>query len=737
MFNKIAGFTLNSSDKNNSFTETYIAQASSSKERLAGKLFILSDIVGNQNDCQKLSAFIISTLDELYYNDEKIILREKLDKIKIENIFESALSKANEKIYQFLEEEKLIDRLENINLFAGVIFNEEVYFSQAGSSQTMVLYKKNKLYEFMPVSSQDEALQKINYREIFSSLVSGNVPPGSFFIVSNEALAEYITTETLKEVICVLPPMSAIFQIKNKLKEINNRVSFAGIIVKNNFGQVDSDSSSTNVVNVQYSEEKTSNILSTAGALSHKKIKTLFTNLFLKLKPKKKDPRIVASPKKNNENNIIKNDKEVKKVKPKVLNLKDKIIFGKKPGLFSSIKKILPISYLKNRDNWHFSGKNFSKKNKAILVIVLLLILTFSINIILSKQKSKKIAKQEQYQEEVSQIEQKQNQIDSYLLYKNEDSAKTLIKESYALIESLNRESKLEEENYNKYISKHQTQLEAVRHATSPNYTEVITLAQDASVASFGLNSEGLIYVSDSKNKKIYLVNIENKNLQSLDIVSDNDLSLKFTLTDRYNNLYFLNNSNFTQLLMPEKTINSLSYELPSDAGEISAASSFLDNFYLFDKDNKQLYKYLKSNSNISFSTNWLNSTSSLDDLDITDIAIDGSIYFLTKNGDVKKFYTGDVSDFKINSVEPNIENAEKLIISGNFLYIFEPQANRLIKYGFTDESPVDRHEAKFISQYEIKNLDNLENIVIAEDNKSAYLLANKKIYLLSLENIE
>ncbi|MCF7820793.1 MAG: hypothetical protein K9M44_05015 [Candidatus Pacebacteria bacterium] len=735
MFNKIAGFTLNSTEKNNSFTETYISQPDSAKERLAGKLFVLTDITGPLADCKSFSSFIIETLNSLYYNDEKILMREKLDNVRVENIFESILSKANEKIYQFLEEQKLLEKLEDINLLAGIAHDDEVHFSQAGSSKAFVLYKKEKQYEFMPVSTEDDD-KKIRYNEIFSSLVSGSVPPGSFFIVSNEALAEYITTETLKEIITILPPISAIEQIKNRLKQINSRVSFAGIIIKNNFGQIDPESSqsSANVVNVQYAEEKTSSILSTAGVLSGKKVKKFFKLLSTKIKPKKKDPRIVSAPKKETETQEIKTSepekKSTKKIKLAPINLKDKIVFRKKPGIFSSLKKILPISYLKNRNNWRWHTPNFSKKNKAILIVVLALLLIFSINLMISKQKEKRLAQEEAYRQEIALIEQKQNQVDSYLLYKNEDSAKELLKESLTLINSLPKEEPVEQENYNKYLAKYEAQIDQIRHASSPQYTEVMTLPQDALLSAFGLTSDGLIYASDSQNKKIYLVTADTKNLQSLDVPSENVLSLNFGLSDRYNNLYFVNNSSFTQLLLEDKTLNSLTYQLPAEAGEITAGSSWFDNFYLFDNGKKQLYKYNKSNSDISFLNNWLKSSEGLEGLDIKDVAIDGNIYFLARSGEIKKFYTGEELEFSIDSTEPAIENAEKLIIQEDWLYIFEPTAKRLLKYKISGDSG---EKAEFVEQFEIINLNELQDIAISSDNNSAYLLADNKIYLLNL----
>ena len=68
---------------------------------------------------------------------------------------------------------------------------------------------------------------------IFSSVISGEVPLGSYFIFASESLPEYISGLELVKIITKLPPIVAAEQIKNVLSKINNYVPFLGIIIKN------------------------------------------------------------------------------------------------------------------------------------------------------------------------------------------------------------------------------------------------------------------------------------------------------------------------------------------------------------------------------------------------------------------------------------------------------------------------------------------------------------------------
>ncbi|NCD00871.1 hypothetical protein EOL94_02175 [bacterium] len=753
MFNKIASFTLNSEEKSNIYTNVFVSQPNSVKEGLAGKLFILTELEGKNSEIIKFTEFLITTLEDLYYNDEKISIREKLNNLRVENIFETVLSKLNEKLYNFIQEEDLIDKIEKFNIIIGVSYNDEIHFAQIGNNKAFVLFKKNDTYDFLPIGEESDN-EKIKYSEMFDSLVSGQIPPGSFFITANEALAEYITTETLKEVITILPPISAAEQIKNNLQQINGRVPFSGIIIKNTFGQIDTEISRQNstTTNLNYAEEKTSNILSNSVSLNIAKVGKSIKNSIYKLKRKenKKDNEEISKPngyqnidkenveyEKNLQNekkiiNPIENKEEKKHLSAKDIGLKDKIFVGKKPSPFNIIKKATPLAYLFNKDNWRGKKFKLNRSGKIILISILLIIFIFSANLMVSRQKAKKQAILEAYNNKISQIEQKQNQIDSYLLYKNEDSAKSLLKENEELINSLPREQEQQEKTYQEYINKYQEQIDKVKKVVENNTEEVISLAKDSDIEEISLINDKL-YALDKNGSVIYTINPDEKNLDTKKIEEDIDIKNIKKASIKDDNIYYLSNNKLLNFDTKNKELSVINYSLPENINNFSDSETWSSYIYLLDGDNNQLYQYEKSNNSLSFYKNWLDD-SSISNNPI-DIAIDGNIYFLYSNGNVERFYGSNKEKFEIDLVEPEISSAEKIIIIDKNLYILESAKNRIIKFELDNNGEKRPTKANFIAQFKINVEQETIKDVVIKNNSTSYILTSNKIYKLNLNN--
>ena len=82
MYNKIAQIILNSG-KASGASGVFVAQPDSLKESLAGKIFVLGEVGGKKTEGEKIINFIISDLNDNYYNDEKILLRGRIEGLKI------------------------------------------------------------------------------------------------------------------------------------------------------------------------------------------------------------------------------------------------------------------------------------------------------------------------------------------------------------------------------------------------------------------------------------------------------------------------------------------------------------------------------------------------------------------------------------------------------------------------------------------------------------------------------
>jgi hypothetical protein len=740
MPNKIAGFNLNNSPKSLN-SEFYIAQPDGVKESLGGKLFMLLQSDAKRNDLIDLADFLVAGLDKYYYEDEKLILREKLDNLKVENIFEAMLAKINKDFSVYLDDNRNKFDLKTLSLTIGVAYNNEIYFSQIGNNKSFVIYKKEGNYETLKLNqdeSQDEQENKqVLLGSLFSNVISGEIPSGSFFVLCNEALSEYILSETFKGIITNLPPLGASEQIKNKLKEINARVPFSGIIIKNTYGQSEQEnynrSEAEITTSLKQTEDKTAKLLSTAGLVNKDKLKQRFKKLKSLLQPKPKSEKVLIQ--KKDANKEIADKKETEKIDLDVsrLQLKDKIIMKKKPGLVAFFKKFSSLIPLIKKNSWpsapkHKASKilNFRKKEKLIFSGIIALVLIFIVSILIINYQNKVAEEKLAYQEKVENIEKNQNQIESYLLYGNEESAKNLLNETKILIEELPREKVERNEKYLEFKSITEEYAQEIRHVINLDTNQLASLADGSQAQNIAVLDNNL-YLANTNNNELYQINIDSGSTNTINL--DYDASnLSFPAFDNLNNLYYLNNNNtVVQVLLPEQEVNELSLSLPNENAEISATEGYLRFFYVLDKKNSQIYKYNNNTNSLSFNANWINNPKDINEA--VDMEIDSSIFILEKDGKISKFYVGEKEILSIDEVDPAISNATKLFLTDTYAYIYEKETNRVVQFEFSTPA---KESLKFKNQYYFNNLTNISDISVDKDS-NVYILDNNEVYQTSL----
>jgi len=751
MPNKIAGFTLNNSPKTLN-SEFYIAQPDGVKENLGGKLFMLLQSDAKRSELIELADFLVSALDKYYYDDEKILLREKLDNLKVENIFEAMLAKLNIELSNFLKDGKNKVDLKTLSLSIGVTYNNEIYFSQLGNNKAFVIYKKEENYETLKLSQDNDSddedvINKPQLDKLFNNVISGEIPSGSFFVLSNETLSEYISSETFKDIITNLPPLGAAEQIKNKLKEINARVPFSGIIMKNTYGLIENETYTKEEIeasnNLKHTEEKTAKILSTAGLINKDKLQQRFKKIksFLKPKFKPKNVHIAKNEEKPKVENIeseqIENIKEDFKPKNQKILLKDKIFMKKKPGILAFFKKISTLLPSLNKNSWPSAKKinksskilNFKKREKLIISGILVLVLILVTSILVSNYQNKLKEERLAYQDKVNTIEKNQNQIESYLLYDNENSARELLSETDELIENIPKESEARQAKYQDFKDVLEKQYQEVRHVVKIDADKLLNLPNNEKSETIVLVDNNL-YLPAKEVDNLYQINTDSNDVNTIELGYDSE-NLKYPAFDNFNNLYYLFNDKVLQVLLPEQETNLLELDLPVDDAQITALEGYGARFYVLDSNNSQVYRYSNNTSSLSFNTNWVNDSDQL--IEPVDLEIDVSIYFLEKSGNITKLSSGEKEDFSMDTVNPQINNAKKLIFTDEFVYIIEEDMNRLLQFQFADTS---NESLKFKNQYYFNNIDNITDIVV-NNNDLAYILQGSKIYSVDLNSLE
>src|SRR3989339_590633 len=220
MNHKLAQLSLSTSNKAGSTGDIFVAQPDSTKESLAGKLFIIVEINSTKIEGLKIINFLIDNINHNYYQNEKIILRERISTLTVEHIFEAALAKINKNFSEYTRNEKTDIKLKDINITVGIIHENEIYFTNNGKNKIFLIYKSKvqetneKEYQISEIGKQNENDKNQSAsQKLFSNVISGKIPPNGFFLFTNEALPEYIGSNQLTKIITTKEKLSGI--IKN------------------------------------------------------------------------------------------------------------------------------------------------------------------------------------------------------------------------------------------------------------------------------------------------------------------------------------------------------------------------------------------------------------------------------------------------------------------------------------------------------------------------------------------
>lgn len=743
---RIGQLILTPASKNNTISEVFVAEPDSEKEALAGKIFILLEIETKRSDGLKLTNFLINYINNSYYQNEKLVLKEKIPSLRIEHIFESVVSRANKKILEFIKEENIKISTNSLNSTIGLIYNNEIHFSTAGKNRALLIYKKvqdnNKVYKTIDLNKTNASDEEDSKNKLFTNVISGTIPEGSSFIFSNEALPEYLSPKQLSDITIKLPPTSAVEQIKNTLSQINEYISFTGVIIKSSKLTPEETKESQNTpIKIQDSinklndtEQDTENILSPSGNIKIKTYIEKITSVFNRFIPKNKSSETLflkASSKLNSRALRFYFNKIFIFLKSLFINILNFSFYAIKTitnteklrNAFSYTKKSLKYIFISTKNN----SLNLKKRYKVIVLIFIISILGLSYEI--DKVKKEKIQEENriQYEQTKDTIQQKENKAEANLLYSNDDSAKKLLTEIKKLLKDFPQETDEQKESYNNFTKKLNEQLDKVRKVVKITGENAIVNFSDVNKNSKVNNIaflNGNIYASDSDQNSIYIYNIDSKLTTTITDLNKKLENINYPIASDDKTIYWYANDSIVKLNTDSEEIFDLPLKKSPDSNIVDM-STYNQRTYMLDNKTSQIYRYEKGDNGFSTFTKWLNKT--IDLSKAVSMDIDGNIFVLNNDGKIKKFLKGDEQNFIQDSVEPPLESANKIIVSkdNNFIYILDSSNSRIIEF---------EKNGKFVKQHESKNIGTINDFDLDENNSALYILIDNKIFSIDLK---
>ncbi|HNX11174.1 MAG TPA: 6-bladed beta-propeller [bacterium] len=700
MYTKIAPVLINAEQKNHSVVQLFLAEPTPHEEKWAGTLFALLEIETKKNQAQRVIDFIIGALNSHYYQNEKIALREKIPTLKIENIFETALVKVNQDLLDFLAREKIDLNPRQISATIGIIHENQLHFSNIGKSQALLLNQDDTdRYHLINVEKNEHRPQKyagetLSFKKLFSSIISGEMPPKSYFLFANEALAEYLFNRELIEIITKLAPTGAAEQIKNTLGKINPYVPFAGLIIKNTV-QTETDSVYTynpnhiqptveerTPVAINESETETEKIMAADSPLSPQKISWLGSCLLWPF-------RLIGK------------------------------TFNKLFGLFKFKSKDKAAEVL-GLENKPLKGMRIpGKKRKTIKIIIILCLLALLVNLGVQKLNLKRQDKSQEAKQYEEQILQKENQIESYLLYNDEKSAQQVLAELKTLINGIPEPIKAKINNYSELLNTYNTQLGKLEHVDTVQ-------AQPEWFNFSGVSPENIIITgnrllaADSDTKTIYQIDLNSRASSTLNIAEAGNLN-NYAVS-KNGNAYYGDGQKIWKWANGQISTTTIAL-----TGELSALDTYNNKLYILDKPKSQVYRYALDDQN-----NWTggesrlkgsNDFSAVVSWSIDNSTTQGAIYLLKNNGQALKYFDGANQTFSLAAIEPALTQGNKIKVAKN-IYVLDSANKRIIVFS---------KDGKFIKQYQSEQFNSLTDMALDSAEKNIYLLNGPVIYQIKL----
>jgi len=240
-----------------------------------------------------------------------------------------------------------------------------------------------------------------------------------------------------------------------------------------------------------------------------------------------------------------------------------------------------------------------------------------------------------------------------------------------------------------------------------------------AGTAIYGVNPDNKIYMVDTRDEQPKLVG-------SLGTDAGESIALHFSGSS---NLIFFE-TNGGKILSFDLSKNVVSTLTSADGSwkKAAAIGTYSTNVYLLDSTAGTVWKYSLSDGTYSKAIDYTD-TRTISLKDAADMAIDGNIYVLQKDGTVAKFVKGShQSDFSIRGIpapQDTIGSSDQIFTDDttNSIFILDKKNNRVVKFDKSGE---------FNTQYVFDGIS-LDSFVVDAKLQKIWGLADGKIYEGSL----
>ncbi len=242
-------------------------------------------------------------------------------------------------------------------------------------------------------------------------------------------------------------------------------------------------------------------------------------------------------------------------------------------------------------------------------------------------------------------------------------------------------------------------------------------LLSDGFSASKITTDNGIVYILDSEHKKIASVALSSKRAEI--VAGPQIVDTTTEITAYVDTLYGFSNDGIYRLTPKQKVIG--------DDYLRALVSAYAGNIYVLDKSDSKIYRYAGGTEPKG---EWLTEGTEADLDDASQMIIDGTLWVLKENGELKRFSNGNPVVFSLYGAVPPVIHPASFYTDeeSENLYVLDPENARIV---------ITTKGGEFLTQYVGDQVKDAKFIVVSEKEKKMFTVMEDKVYSMELGEIQ
>lgn len=684
-----------------------------------GKIFGLIKILGRKDETRTNIAQAIQ--------EQLIRFQETLDdNTNIARRFEQVLQAVNENIAKVIEEGKRVP-ISDFHAVIGVTHKQQVFLAGAGNSMALFMHRTAKQrFSVYELDAQFSRGEHLTWQKPFVTVLDGELNRGDILYIATRVSSREISLAELQDVLVMLPPSGALERIQQHLKigtpfgavcfrvrEPNTESTPKKVNPLHSIEQLGKTREDTAQTLGEQSpdfstwlQKRVSPILTKLSAPGTKGWKTILRRIVKSLIKLATAAAVFVVAFSSRIWQVIRRTAG----KFKTNKTSDNEV--PPPATEASAKKS-PLAFV----------QNLPKQSKYAAAGVLLVLLLIVGSVVFSGNNNQRKESELAFTSTISTIEEKRDAAEASLIYKDDAQARELLNEALALLETLQAETKSQEDEVNRVRTELNTVFEAMKGISDVQLTSLASI-DSGNIVDIVEGSEGIIAVTREKNT--YRFNSLDNTFEGLDLTIGSLDSV--TAATASEEAMFVADIAL-QVGRIDTTSGSLNPVVSGlgNLSDVADIANYNGNIYALTANAQQIVRMRPAGDGFDAGTNWI-TANSIDITSARSLTIDGDIYVLLAST-IVKYTTGAQQPLEFDVVDPAMRDPVQIwtTVGSEYLYVLEPAERRILIFEKT---------GNFLTQYTADIFTDAQSITVRESENTIYVATSNTLHSFTAEHL-